>query len=456
MVMGASLRGHLEWASRFGVAGWARDQDGQAPLRLEVLAGRRRLGVAVADRYRPDLAAAGEGDGRCAFELWFNPPLPPSGAPALSVQSAAGTPLPGSPFALAPDPPMAAPPPALDGPADVALVVDEAAPDAARDAGSAAVLSHMAALGALGLEVQFAPRAAAAEAARRLGRRVCVAYLHRLRTMLDCHGAIRAACPGARVLFAIADLASLRVARQVRVLGGEQPHGLLAAEAAALAAADAVLTHSDVEAALLARMADQGAGRLPPTVHVVPWAVPPRPQAADWAARAGVGFVGNFGHAPNLDAAMGLLEAVMPLVWRQAPVPCVLAGYGPPAWLCARAGGLVEVIGSLDDIAALWRRVRVSAAPLRFGAGVKGKVLDSLAAGVPAVCSPVAAEGIALPPPLLAADPAAMAATLLRLHEDQAANAALAAAGLAMIGDRHGAATVTRALGAAVAAALAR
>jgi hypothetical protein len=94
--------------------------------------------------------------------------------------------------------------------------------------------------------------------------------------------------------------------------------------------------------------------------------------------------------------------------------------------------------------------VRVSAAPLRFGAGVKGKVLDSLAAGVPCVCSPVAAEGIGLPPALVAADPMHMADSLWRLHEDAAANAAAAKAGFAMLSDQHSAEQVVTALAAAV------
>ena len=84
-------------------------------------------------------------------------------------------------------------------------------------------------------------------------------------------------------------------------------------------------------------------------------------------------------------------------------VPCVIAGHRPPAALLARAGEQVRVLASLPDAAALWRQVRVSAAPLRFGAGIKGKVMESLAVGIPCVCAPLAAEGIALPESLLAA-----------------------------------------------------
>jgi glycosyltransferase involved in cell wall biosynthesis len=442
-----AVSGRVEWLSRFGIAGWARA--GKEPVTLEVSAGARLLGVVRAADYRPDLAAAGEGDGTGGFALWFDPPL--LGPAAVRVATPAGAALPGTPVAV---PPLPRPPPGKDWPpgklaADVgpplALVIDEAAPDVARDAGSAAVTSHMGALRRLGYAVAFATRATAAATIAGSAGRVRLAYLHRLRSMLDWAGPIRAANPGVRVLYALADLESLRVARAADVLGGAPPRGLLAAEAAALAEADAVITHSAAEAAVLA-------ARHPGlAVHVVPWAIGVAPVTTPFGVRRGIGFLGNFGHAPNRDAAAMLLEAVMPRVWRRGRVPCVIAGHRPPPALLARAGEQVRVLASLPDAAALWRQVRVSAAPLRFGAGIKGKVLESLAAGIPCVCAPLAAEGIALPEGLLAADPEAMAERLWRLHATEAENAAAAAAGLALVGNGYTEATVALALGRALA-----
>jgi hypothetical protein len=79
--------------------------------------------------------------------------------------------------------------------------------------------------------------------------------------------------------------------------------------------------------------------------------------------------------------------------------------------------------------------VRLTVAPLRYGAGVKGKVLDSFAAGVPCVMSEVAAEGLALPPALAAPvgrDAAELAALICRLHASREDHDA-AAAGLALV-----------------------
>ncbi len=391
----------------------------------------------VADRFRADLA---ELDGAGAFEVFFPIP-PPANAPArIAVRAEDGAHLPGSPVLL---PAPVAPLPGRrlpDSGAPVALVVDEAAPDPARDAASAALLSHMGALRRLGFFVVFSTLAEAADTIRRTAGRVRLAYLHRLRPMALLAAPVRAANPGVHVVYAVADLSHVRAEREAALFGTNPPPGLRDAELSAARAADAVATHSPVEAVLLER-ALPGA-----RAHFVPWAVPPRPVAAPFADRAGIGFLGSFGHPPNLDAARVLLDEIMPAVWQAAPLPCLLAGSGMPPWLRRRAGALVRVIEHLPDTEDLWRLVRVSAAPLRFGAGVKGKVLDSLSAGIPCVCSPIAAEGLFLPPSLVAADQKDMVAALLRLHADPRANAAAAAAGLALLAARHTDAMVERTL----------
>ncbi len=433
----------MEWAGRFGAGGWARL--GARPAVLDLHGDGRLLARVTADEYRPDLARAGEGAGAAAFMRWFATPLP--AGTRLTVTAADGAHLPGSPLRIVPMPmPAAAWRPDEGEP--VALMVDEAAPDPARDAASAAVLSHAAALRALGYAVTFATLAEAPAALACLAGRVRIAWLHRMRPMLDLHMAVRAANPGVRILFVLADLASLRARRAQTVLGGDAAAlaGLCAAEAAALAAADVVVTHSATEAALL------GAAWPALRVAVVPWAVTPAATALPpFAARAGIGFIGNFGHAPNRDAARVLLERVMPLLWQRGEVPCVIAGFGLPPALTVPAGAPVTLLDSPADAAAsVWHRVRVSAAPLRFGAGIKGKVLDSFAHGVPCLCSPVAAEGLAVPPALIAGDAAAMAARLWHLHQDAAANAAAAADGAARLAPLHDGAAVRRAMAGAV------
>lgn len=429
-----ALPGRLERADRFGVSGWTT-----RATSLEVFADGRLAGVAEAERLRPDLPP-----GAAAFEAWFSPPLPPDSRAAIALRHADGRPLAGTPVTLAgPTPPdttaPAAPPPDSR---PLAIVIDPDRPDRNRDAGSAALISHVAALERLGWRVVFSRLAEGGAALARHGAEARLVWLHRLPSALALAAAARSACPSARIVFALADLASLREARRADIQGGTHPRGLQAAEDAAFALCDWLVTHSPVEAELLARRAPDA------RIALVPWHVRlVQDPEAPFAARRGIGFVGNFGHAPNLDAAVLLARGVMPQVWRVVATPCVIAGHGAPADIRALASDRVKILDSVPDIyAAFWRRLRVSAAPLRFGAGIKGKVLDSLAAGVPCVCSPIAAEGLDLPPELVAPDVPGMAARLRLLHEDEAANAAAARAGQALVARGNSEAAVDRAL----------
>lgn len=343
-----------------------------------------------------------------------------------------------------------------------AIALDQGVPDPSRDAGSNAILSHLESLQRLGFSVELAAahslaRAPAHDAieARGItpwhspwvasveellaaaGDGVELVYIHRLPVMRRYAALVREWCPNARLVFCIADLHHLRAARQVALeaaipleaaLATPRIAALRAQERAACEAADAVIAHSDTEAAIIAAEAP-GA-----VVHVIPWHVPAAPVATPWARRRGVAFVGSYGHPPNLDAAFMLLDAVMPLVWATEPgLRLVLAGSDLPASLAARASPRVEVLGHVPDLASLWNRVRLTCAPLRFGAGLKGKILASFAAGLPCVTTPIGAEGIppAALPDSVAADPRGLAAAILRLHADETANRAAAEAGLA-------------------------
>ena len=127
----------------------------------------------------------------------------------------------------------------------------------------------------------------------------------------------------------------------------------------------------------------------------------------------------------------------MPRVWRQDPTtPCLLVGGGMPRSLADRLDARVRVLGPVDDLGAVLEEVRLTVAPLRFGAGIKGKVLDSLAAGVPIVGTGMAAEGLDLPSALrdcIADDAAALARRIVQVHGNEAVHQGLAHAGLAFV-----------------------
>ena len=343
-------------------------------------------------------------------------------------------------------------------PAPRALVIDETLPSVDRDAGSRAILSHVGSLQRLGFGVTFAPSdmkggeavaalekagvacccapwcASVEEVLRRESGGFALVYIHR-GTNTRYLSLIRHYQPRARILYSVADLHHLRLARQAEV--EERPELLEAARrvrAVELGAArfvDSVITHSTLEQALILK-------ELPGAkVHVVPWSIPPRPTLAPFEARTGVAFVGSYGHAPNLDAAWWLIQEVMPLVRAKNPaITCTVAGSGMPEGLRDVVAPGIRAVGYVADLPGLLNSVRLTVAPLTFGAGVKGKVLDSWAAGVPCACSPVAAEGLVLPPVLEAtvgSGAEGLAAVILRLHDDEPFHAACRDAGLAYV-----------------------
>jgi glycosyltransferase involved in cell wall biosynthesis len=111
-------------------------------------------------------------------------------------------------------------------------------------------------------------------------------------------------------------------------------------------------------------------------------------------------FVGSFGHRPNRSAAELLVTRIWPRVQQARPrAELVLAGRGSRTFLAAlpsaAVGPRVRALGFVDDLEVLYRRAHVVAAPLSEGGGIKIKILEALARGVPVVTTAVGAEGIA-------------------------------------------------------------
>jgi glycosyltransferase involved in cell wall biosynthesis len=96
----------------------------------------------------------------------------------------------------------------------------------------------------------------------------------------------------------------------------------------------------------------------------------------------------------------------------------------------------VKLVGHVKDLDGYLSKMRMTVAPLRYGAGVKGKVANSLRLGVPAVISPAAAEGMPMVSGqnvLIAEDPASFASEMSRLYDDRQLWDRLSAAGRASI-----------------------
>ena len=142
-------------------------------------------------------------------------------------------------------------------------------------------------------------------------------------------------------------------------------------------------------------------------------------------ARDGILFVAGFGHPPNVDAAVWLVQEILPLIRQRLPgVRLFLVGSNPTEEVQSLESEGVVVTGYVDDVtlARFYRDARMALVPLRYGAGVKSKVVEALQQGLPLVTTSVGAQGL---PGLDGAcavvdDAEAIAAAACRLYTDDA------------------------------------
>ena len=365
-----------------------------------------------------------------------------------------------------------------------ALFVDEFFPAAGVNGGASAAIDHMRALMRVGFDVSFAASqdlddrfqrgaeltalgikpllapwyGSIEEMLRRHSGRIDLVYLHRAANAAAYGKLVRQYCPRALSVYGVADLHHVRLARQGSVEDRPEvsrlAERLQIEEMVAARLADVVITHSNAEAALLR-------ARLPGVrVALVPWSVPLRTSTTGFAGREGVVFVGHFGHEPNLDAAYWLAKEIVPLVHELEPaIRFRIVGNDMPDSLRQLAQPGLELVASVAALDTLLDETRLTVAPLRYGAGLKAKVLESIAAGVPCVGTSIAFEGFALPSALadcVADTPEAIATALVRLYRDEAAHAIAAEAGQRYALVNHGEADVDALMQQALAPSLRR
>lgn len=264
----------------------------------------------------------------------------------------------------------------------------------------------------------------------------------------------------APVIFYGHDLHHARLRREAELLGSAalraEAASLLAEETAIWHAADLSLYLSEEEVAAVRAIAPEV-----PVGAITPYALPPLPaEAPRPEGRVGLLFVAGFGHPPNEDAACWFVTEILPLIRAALPgVALTLAGSKPTEKVRALAAPGIEVTGYIPDeeLARRYGQARVIICPLRFGAGVKLKVVEALHAGVPLVTTPVGAQGLEGIEAVCAvtADPGDFARHVLRLLTEDNAWTAQAARQRHYAGDRFSAAAIEQRLEAGFAEAAA-
>lgn len=106
-------------------------------------------------------------------------------------------------------------------------------------------------------------------------------------------------------------------------------------------------------------------------------------------------FIGNFSHEPNVDAALWFANEIFPLISpRVQEVHFYIVGQNPPENIKKLSSRNISVCEHISDLEHFLQSIKVSVVPLRFGAGLKGKIGSALRGGVPVVSTDVGVEGM--------------------------------------------------------------
>ena len=232
---------------------------------------------------------------------------------------------------------------------------------------------------------------------------------------------LRTLCPNARLIFDTVDLHFLREQREAEISGTES--AAIAAgktrkqELGLIETTDATLVVSQFEQQLLQSLLPDANISVVSNIHTL------RDPGKPFEERHDLVFVGGFQHPPNLDAANWLIDEIMPMVLKELPnLTLHIIGSRMPESLQRRRASGIKLHGFVADMEPYMTGCRISVAPLRYGAGVKGKVNQAMSHGLPVVATSCAAEGMYTEHgvDILMADEAhRFAAEVVRLYQDR-------------------------------------
>ncbi|MFE0758471.1 FkbM family methyltransferase [Inquilinus sp. NPDC058860] len=280
-------------------------------------------------------------------------------------------------------------------------------------------IEELRALGASPVGLEDAPNVQAF--IEQQGQRVDLFVLTRVAAGGQYLELIRYNCPHAKIIFNTVDLHFLRERRMAQVANDPEMFKAYERtrdrEEALVAKSDLTFVVSSTEEEIL-QASVPGC-----TTAVLPLARDIRRGSNPFEQRVGIGFVGGFEHTPNIDAVEYFLRDIWPKVRSRDPsLVFQIVGSNLPEHVLKGVEGNVKYLGSLPSIEDWFDALRLSIAPLRIGAGAKGKVASSLCNGLPCVISSIAAEGMHLASGagvLIADNPDEFADHIVKIHSDR-------------------------------------
>jgi GT2 family glycosyltransferase/glycosyltransferase involved in cell wall biosynthesis len=326
------------------------------------------------------------------------------------------------------------------------LVIDHHLPMFDKDAGSVRMFHILNILHQLGHRVTFVPDNLANispygdELQKRGIEIIYHPYFKKVRDYLISHGPefdavvlsrcdfarkhiadTRLYAPRSRIVFDTVDLHFLRTDREARITSNpetrEKARQQEELEYDLIDQADETWVVSSVEQKLLREARPDKSIEIVSTIADVPGSKTPFALRRDWL------FIGGFQHRPNIDAVLFFAKDIYPLVSEHLrDAKFYIIGDKAPPEVAALATERIVVAGLQRDVHPFFDSVKLSVAPLRFGAGVKGKINQSMAFGVPVVATSLAIEAMDLQDRedvLVADEPKEFARALIELYESE-------------------------------------
>lgn len=292
------------------------------------------------------------------------------------------------------------------------IVFDDRVPMPDRDAGSARMVNILKALTRIGRPVFVAMKrlpeyerllwengietADVADYVRLIKKRnFRVAVLSRPEVAEALIPSLRRANRQIKVVFDMVDASFVRLSREYKFTGKQEhldeARQLEALELALAQASDQVWCASPADKKAIAKRVSEERIAVIPTIHAL------KDRGKSWSERDSLLFIGHLSHRPNSDAIHYFMREIYPRIQERCPSLIFnIIGSNPSTEIKAYHSEQVRVMGYVPDIDPLFHSARVFVAPLRFGAGVNGKIGEALSYGLPAVTTSIGAEGLGL------------------------------------------------------------
>ncbi len=207
--------------------------------------------------------------------------------------------------------------------------------------------------------------------------------------------AIRKIDPAIKIIFDTVDIQFFRLEREFKLTGDESVEEeamlLKKIETRIARLSDQVWCVTRDDKDVIEKHAQTKSVKVIPNIHTL------HDRGADFDEREGLLFIGNFRHRPNADAVHYFIGTIFPLIHSSLPgVKFYIVGSNTDDEILKYDSDDIAVMGYVPDVSTLFQKCRVFIAPLRYGAGMKGKVGQALAYGLPVVTTRIGAEGIGL------------------------------------------------------------